>query len=83
MKRFNWISHAHCLMTDHYHLLTETPDGSLSMEMRQLRGVYTQLLSTPRQRNGPLIQDKHKAILIQKDSHLLVLGVGLAWGYCC
>ncbi len=26
----NWICHAFCLMTNHYHLLIETPDGNLS-----------------------------------------------------
>ena len=29
-------------MGKHYHLLIETPDGSLSQGMRQLNGVYTQ-----------------------------------------
>ena len=28
-------------MTNHYHLLIETPDGNLSIGMRQLNGVYT------------------------------------------
>lgn len=40
--RFNWRAHAYCLMTNHYHLLVETPDGNLSKGMRQLNGVYTQ-----------------------------------------
>jgi hypothetical protein len=29
-------------MYNHYHLLVETPDGNLALEMRQLNGVYTQ-----------------------------------------
>jgi REP element-mobilizing transposase RayT len=29
-------------MTNHYHLLIETPDANLSKGMRQLNGVYTQ-----------------------------------------
>ena len=28
--RFNWMLHAYCLMTNHYHLLVETPDANLS-----------------------------------------------------
>jgi REP element-mobilizing transposase RayT len=32
-------------MTNHYHLLIETPDGNLSFGMRQLNGVYTQLFN--------------------------------------
>jgi REP element-mobilizing transposase RayT len=40
--RFNWLCHAYCLMSNHYHLLIETVDPTLSRGMRQLNGVYTQ-----------------------------------------
>jgi putative transposase len=70
-RRYNWICHAYCLMTNHYHLLIETPDGNLAIGMRQLNGVYTQLFNKRHQRNGHLFQGRYKAILIQKDSHLL------------
>lgn len=70
-KKYNWICHAYCLMTNHYHLLIETPDGNLAIGMRQLNGVYTQLFNKHHQRIGHLFQGRYKAILIQKDSHLL------------
>ena len=70
-KRYNWICHAYCLMDNHYHLLIETPDGNLSLGMRQLNGVYTQLFNKRHQRTGHLFQGRYKSILIQKDSHLL------------
>ena len=70
-KRYNWICHAYCLMDNHYHLLIETPDGNLALGMRQLNGVYTQLFNKARGRAGHLFQGRYKAILIQKDSHLL------------
>ena len=37
--RYNWLCHAYCLMENHYHLLVDTPDGNLSIGMRQLNGV--------------------------------------------
>ena len=40
--RFNWIYHADCLMTNHYHLLVETPEANPSKGMRKLNGMYTQ-----------------------------------------
>ena len=40
--RFNWTVHAYCLMTNHYHLIVETPDANLSIGMHKLKGVYTQ-----------------------------------------
>ncbi len=39
--------------------------------MRQLNGVYTQLFNKFHGRSGHLFQGRYKAILIQKDSHLL------------
>ncbi|MGR9108336.1 MAG: transposase, partial [Gammaproteobacteria bacterium] len=34
-----WLCHAYCLMTNHYHLLIETPEANLARGMRQLNGV--------------------------------------------
>lgn len=69
--RYNWLCHAYCLMGNHYHLLIETPDGNLSIGMRQLNGVYTQLFNKRHRRIGHLFQGRYKAILIQKETHLL------------
>jgi putative transposase len=70
-ERYHWLCHAYCLMDNHFHLVIETPDGNLSMGMRQLNGVYTQSLNKRHRRTGHLFQGRYKAILIQKDSHLL------------
>jgi putative transposase len=70
-KRYHWICHAYCLMDNHYHLLIETPEGNLSLGMRQLNGVYTQTMNRRHRRVGHLLQGRFKAILIEKDSHLL------------
>jgi putative transposase len=29
-ERYNWAVHAYCLMSNHYHLLVETPEANLS-----------------------------------------------------
>jgi len=71
--RFNWIVHAYCQMTNHYHLLVETVDGNLSKGMRQLNGVYTQRFNRRHGMVGHLFQGRYKAILIQKDTYLLEL----------
>ena len=39
--RFGWICHAYCLMSNHYHLLVETPAPDLSKGMQLLNGVST------------------------------------------
>lgn len=70
-NRYNWTCYAYCLMDNHYHIVIETPDGNLSLGMRQLNGVYTQTFNRRHTRAGHLFQGRFKAILIQKDSHLL------------
>jgi REP element-mobilizing transposase RayT len=70
-ERYNWLCHAYCLMDNHYHLVIETPDGNLSKGMRQLNGVYTQAFNRRHERVGHVFQGRYKAILINKESHLL------------
>jgi REP element-mobilizing transposase RayT len=70
-KRYHWLCHAYCLMDNHYHILIETADGNLAIGMRQLNGVYTQVFNKRHARTGHLFQGRYKAILIQKDTHLL------------
>ena len=71
--RFNWVVHAYCQMTNHYHLLIETVEGNLSQGMRQLNGVYTQRFNRRHRQVGHLFQGRYKAILVQKEAHLLEL----------
>lgn len=73
VDRFNWICHAYCLMSNHYHLVIETPDGNLSKGMRQLNGVYTQASNRRHRRTGHLFQGRFKGILVDGDSYLLEL----------
>jgi len=69
--RHNWLCHAYCLMSNHYHLLIETPDANLSKGMRHLNGVYTQSFNREHSRVGHVFQGRYKAILVEKQSYLL------------
>jgi putative transposase len=60
-------------MGNHYHLLTETPEGNLSRGMKQLHGVYTQLFNRRHKRVGHLFQGRYKALVVDKDAYLLSL----------
>jgi len=84
IKRFNWTVHAYCLMSNHYHLLVETPEGNLAQGMRQFNGIYTQRFNRRHHRVGPVFQGRYKAIIVQKDCYLLepvsVVSVGQRGG---
>ena len=73
VTRYGWICHAYCLMSNHYHLLLETPSPNLSRGMKLLNGVYTQRFNRNHKRCGHLLQGRYKSILVEKESHLLEL----------
>jgi len=60
-------------MTNHYHLVIETPNANLSRGMRHINGVFTQRINRLNKRSGHLFQGRFKCILVQKESHLLEL----------
>ena len=71
MARYAWSCHAYCLMNNHYHLLVETHDATLSQGMRHLNGVYTQRFNRRNNRVGHLFQGRYKAFVVQNDDYLL------------
>lgn len=71
--RFNWRCHAWCQMSNHFHLVLETPDANLSQGMRQLNGVYTQRFNRHHGLAGHLFQGRFKAILVERETYLLEL----------
>ena len=73
IDRYGWLCHAYCLMDNHYHLLIETPQPTLSLGMRQLNGRYTQAYNRQHERVGHLFQGRFAAILVEKEAHLLEL----------
>ena len=73
MRRFNVICHAYCLMTNHFHLLLETPDANLSKAMRQFNSVYTQTFNRRHGRVGHVLQGRFKSIVVDREAYLLEL----------
>ena len=73
VSRYGWTCHAYCLMSNHYHLLIETPSPNLSRGMQLLNGIYTQRFNREHKRTGHVFQGRFKAILVEKESHLLEL----------
>ena len=68
--RYDWICHAYCLMSNHYHLLIETSRPTLSKGMKYLNGSYTQRYNYHHQRVGHVFQGRYKSILIEKENYL-------------
>ena len=72
-QRFDAVIHAYCLMTNHYHLLIETPQANLSRIMRHVNGVYTQKYNWLNHSDGSLFKGRYKSVLVDQDDYLLQL----------
>lgn len=70
---FNINVASYCLMTNHYHLLLQTPNANLSRSMRHLNGVYTQKYNKRHNYDGPLFRGRYKSIVVDSDSYALEL----------
>lgn len=68
-----WILHAWVLMSNHYHLLVETPEVGLSRGMKWLNQKYAQGFNERHRRVGHLFQGRFKSILVEREGHLLEL----------
>ena len=56
--------HAYCLMPNHFHLVTETPNGNLVAGMQWLLSSYTLRLNHRRKLTGHVFSGRYKAILV-------------------
>lgn len=72
-EKYRYLLHAYVLMTNHYHLIIETPEKNLSKIMHYLNSSYTTYTNIKRKRSGHLFQGRYKAIVVDKDSYLLEL----------
>jgi putative transposase len=72
-EKHGFILHSYVLMTNHYHLIFETPEKNLSRIMHYINSSYTTYLNIKKKRSGHLFQGRYKAIVVDKDNYLLEL----------
>jgi REP element-mobilizing transposase RayT len=68
-ERHGAVFHAYCLMSNHFHLMVETPLGNLSRIMKHINGSYTTYFNVRHKRAGHLFQGRYKALLVQADTY--------------
>ena len=67
------VIHAYCLMTNHYHLEVETPEGHLSRSLQWLNETYAASVNRRRDRVGHLFQGRFHSAVIEAEQHLASL----------
>ncbi len=72
---FNVRVSAWCLMSNHYHLLVNTPEANLSRFMRHIDGVYTQRFNRSHRVDGQLFRGRYKSKIIDPASDRYMMAV--------
>jgi len=72
-RRYGVVIHGYCLMTNHYHLEIETPEGKLSQPMQWLNQSYASHVNRRYKRVGPLFQGRFKAVVAESRAYLRLL----------
>jgi len=68
--RFRTHVHAWCLMTNHYHLVIETPSGEVSRAIQYLNGNYASYFNERHERTGHLFSGRFRATALEDERHL-------------
>ena len=63
-EKTGWRVHAYVLMSNHYHLLLETPEANLVVGMKWLQGTYTLRYNHRHKLRGHLFQGRYKAVVV-------------------
>ena len=59
-----WQAHSFCLMSNHFHLVVETPNANLIAGMKWLLGTYTKRFNSRYKVFGHLFSGRYKALLV-------------------
>ena len=72
-ERLQLKIHAYVLMSNHYHLLIETPQANIAKAMHDINAGYANWFRNKYRLIGSIFQGRFKAIVVEKDEYLLVL----------
>ena len=61
----DWIVHAWCLMSNHFHFVVETPRANLVPGMKWLLGTYTLRFNRRHKLSGHLFSGRYKALVVE------------------
>ena len=69
VQHFGWSVTAWVLMTNHFHLVIQTPDPNLSRGMHWLNGTYVGWFNRRHKRSGHLFQGRFHSVLVEKETY--------------
>jgi REP element-mobilizing transposase RayT len=72
-RRYNWAWLSYCLMSNHGHLVIETPERTLGLGMRQLASRHAQALNQRYGTYGHVFQGRYGSVLVDSDVYFAQL----------
>ena len=69
-RRMSWRCLSYCLMSNHMHLLVETPEPNLGLGMQRLHGGYAFAFNRRHGRSGHLFERRYDAVSVSTDEYL-------------
>jgi putative transposase len=72
-KRHHWRVYAFCQMSNHFHLVVEPSEATLSVGMRDLNSMYTQRFNARHDACGHVFQGRFHSEIVRLQSHMLEL----------
>ena len=73
VRRYEWLCHAYCLMTTHYHLLVTTPRPNLARGMQRLNGSHGSGFNSRHKLTGHVFQGRYHSVIVEREPQLLEL----------
>ena len=70
LRRHGWRERLYCLMSNHFHLLIETPHPTLSKGMHYLNSVYAGRFNERHCLDGHLFESRFGSVLVETEEHL-------------
>ncbi|MHB0972351.1 MAG: transposase [Thermoanaerobaculia bacterium] len=70
VRRFGWVITTLTLMTNHFHIVLQTPAPNLAQGMQWLNSVYAAYYNRRHDKKGHLFGERYKAIHVQSEAYL-------------
>ncbi len=72
-ERWGIVVHGYCVMTNHYHIEIESPEGPLSQPVGWLNQNYAGYFNWRQNRDGHVFQGRFKSVVIEANAYLYEL----------
>lgn len=69
-SKLGWKVHAWVIMSNHFHVALETPNGDLVAGMKQWQGSFATRFNRLRTERGHIFQGRYKSLLVEGEDYL-------------